>query len=105
MLGRNEMTNLIFLLMSILPSSFLPTKTGYKQYLKQGGALDFSDFKLFERRTASEILKENSDRLYAAMMNHYDMAIMYKNKGEQDMYELHMLTCDIRARQHTELFK
>jgi hypothetical protein len=91
--------------MSILPSSFSANKIGYKQYLKQGGSLDFSDFKVYERRTALEILKENDDRLYSAMMNHYDMAIMYRNKGEQDMYELHMLSCDIRAKQHSELYK
>ena len=60
-------------------------------------------FKVFERRTLSEIQKELDDRLYSSMMHHYDMAMSYKAKGEQDMYELHMLTCDIRAKQHSEL--
>jgi hypothetical protein len=91
--------------MSILPTSFLPTKLGYKQYLNKGGVLDFASFKVWERRTDSEILKEKSDMLYAAMINHYNMAIMYKNKGEQDMYEMHMASCDIRAKQHSDLNK
>ncbi len=89
--------------MSVLPSSFSPTKAGYKQYLNKGGVLEYSDFKVFERRTLSEIQKELDDRLYSSMMHHYDMAMSYKAKGEQDMYELHMLTCDIRAKQHSEL--
>lgn len=91
--------------MSILPSSFSPNKIGYKKYLTAGGGLDYSSFKVYERRTKSEIEKELSDRLYNAMMHHYDMAIFYKNQGDQYMYEVNMTTCDIRARQHSEVCK
>lgn len=90
---------------SVLPSSFSPNKSGYKKYLNQGGGLDFASFKVYERRSSSQILKEESDKLYNAVMHHYDMAIFYRNSGEIDMYELHMKSADIRAKQHTEMLK
>jgi len=91
--------------MSILPSSFSPNKIGYKKYLNAGGGLDYASFKVYERRTKSEIEKELSDRLYNAMMHHYDMAIFYQNQGDQEMSDLHMTTCDIRAKQHSQFGK
>jgi hypothetical protein len=85
--------------MSILPLSFSANKAGYKKYLKAGGCLLFGDFMVYERRTAAEVLAEKINRLHSAMIYSYDQAIYYKSIGEQSMYDLHIYTSDVRAKQ------
>ena len=84
--------------MSILPLSFSANKVGYKQYLKAGGILDYSSFRVYERRTANEVIAEKINRFHEAMIYAYDQAVYYKSIGDQAMYELHMYTADVRAK-------
>ena len=91
--------------MSILPSSFSANKVGYKKYLKAGGALQYADFMVYERRSPIEICAEKINRLYSAMIYAYDQAIYYKSIGDEEMYELNMHICDVRSKQHSEAHK
>lgn len=91
--------------MSILPSSFAATKVGYKKYLAAGGALDYSSFRVYERRSAVEVAAEKINRFHAAMVYAYDQAVYYKSIGDQAMYELHMHTADVRAKHLGEAHK
>ncbi len=84
--------------MSILPLSFSANKVGYKKYLKAGGVLDYSSFRVYERRTSTEVIAEKINRFHEAMIHSYDQAVYYKSIGDQVMYELHMHTADIRAK-------
>ena len=81
--------------MSIFPSSFSANKVGYKQYLKAGGAMQYADFMVYERRTPVEVCAEKINRFHAAMIYSYDQA----------MYELHMHTSDVRASHLSEAHK
>jgi len=91
--------------MSIFPSSFSANKVGYKQYLKAGGALQYADFMVYERRTPVEVCAEKINRFHAAMVYSYDQAMYYKSIGDQAMYELHMHTADVRAKHLSEAHK
>jgi hypothetical protein len=84
--------------MSVLPSSFSANKLGYKKYLNNGGILDYSSFRVWERRTPIEICAEKIDRLHSAMLYAYDQAIYYKSIEDQAMYELNMYTLDVRSK-------
>jgi hypothetical protein len=88
--------------MSVLPSSFPANKLGYKKYLNNGGVLDYSSFRVWERRTPIEICAEKIDRLHNAMLYSYNQAIYYKSIGDEAMYELHMYTSEVRSKQLSE---
>ena len=88
--------------MSVLPSSFSANKSGYKKYLTAGGGLDYSAFRVYERRNAIEIAAEKINRFHAAMLYAYDQAIYYKSIGDEAMYELNMHTADVRAKHLAE---
>ena len=96
-----------FFFMSILPLSFSANKVGYKKYIKAGGALQFCDFMVYERKNSIEVIAEKINRFHSAMIYSYDQSIYYKSIGDQSMYELHTQTADIRAKQlgeaHREL--
>lgn len=91
--------------MSILPSSFAANKVGYKKYLAAGGALDYSSFRVYERRTPIEVAAEKINRFHAAMIYAYEQAVYYKSIGDQAMYELNMFTADVRANHLAEAHK
>lgn len=88
------MTDLI-----VSPVSFSPTKVGYKQYVKAGGAMQLASFQVFERRTKLQILAENIDRVYNAMHYNYDLAILALQDCDGDAYILYIDACDVRAKQ------
>jgi hypothetical protein len=91
----------------VSPLSFAPTKVGYKQYVKAGGAMQLASFQVFERRTKRQILAENIDRAYNAMMYNYDLSYLALQDCDGDAYILYTDTADIRAKQlgeyHREL--
>ena len=91
----------------VSPLSFSPTKVGYKQYLKAGGAMQLASFQVFERRTKRQILAENIDRAYNAMLYNADLAFLALQDCDGDAYILYTDTADIRAKQlgeyHREL--
>lgn len=89
----------------VSPLSFAPTKLGYKQYLKAGGALDFASFQVFERRSEKEVLIDKSNRMYNAMHYHYDMFFHYNNIGDKKTALMHWESMEIRAKQHSELMQ
>ena len=91
------MTDLI-----VSPLSFAPTKVGYKQYLKAGGSLQLASFQVFERRTKLQILAENINRVHAAMLYNYDLAILALKDCDHKAYILYMDTAAIRGKQLTE---
>ena len=68
----------------VSPLSFAPTKVGYKQYLKAGGAMQFASFQVFERKTKTQILWYKKDRLLSAMISAYDQA--YLSLKDCDVY-------------------
>ncbi len=91
----------------VSPLSFAPTKVGYKQYVKAGGAMELASFQVFERRSKRQILAENIDRVYNAMLHNYDLAMLSLKDCDGDGYILYIETADIRAKQlgeyHQEL--
>ena len=91
----------------VSPLSFAPTKVGYKQYVKAGGAMELASFQVFERRSKRQILAENIDRVYNAMMFNADLAYLALQDCDGDAYILYTDTADIRAKQlgeyHQEL--
>ncbi len=91
----------------VSPLSFAPTKVGYKQYLKAGGSMQLANFQVFERRTKRQILAENIDRVYNAMLHNYDLAMLCLQDCDGDGYILYMDTAEIRSKQlgeyHQEL--
>lgn len=88
--------------MSVFPSSFSPNKSGYKKYIAAGGGLDYSSFRVYERRSAIEIAAEKINRFHAAMLYAYDQAMYYKSIGDKAMYELNIHTADVRAKHLAE---
>ena len=86
----------------VSPLSFAPTKVGYKQYLKAGGSMQLANFQVFERRTKRQILAENIDRVYNAMLHNYDLAMLSLKDCDGDGYILYTDTADIRAKQLCE---
>lgn len=91
--------------MSVLPSSFSANKLGYKKYLNAGGILDYSSFRVWERRTPIQVLAEKIDRLHNAMVDAYDQAMYYKSIGDISQYELNIYTSDVRSKQLSEAHK
>ena len=84
--------------MSILPTSYQPTKNGYKKYTTDGGSLDYASFKVWERRSPLQIIEEDINRFYGAMVYSYDRAMYYKSIGDEVQYELNMYTSEVRAK-------
>lgn len=91
----------------VSPLIFAPTKVGYKKYLKAGGSMQLASFQVFERRTKREILAENIDRAYNAMLYNADLAFLALQDCDGDAYILYTDTADFRAKQlgeyHQEL--
>lgn len=84
----------------VSPLSFAPTKVGYKQYLKAGGAMQFASFQVFERRSKSQILWDKKDRLLSAMLSAYDQAYLCLADCDVDNYIMYIDICEIRREQH-----
>jgi hypothetical protein len=84
--------------MSILPTSYQPTKNGYKKYTADGGALDYANFRVWERRSPLQIIEEDINRFHGAMIYAYDRAMYYKSIGDEVQYELNMYTSEVRAK-------
>ena len=98
------MFNLLFMSgLLISPLSFSPTKVGYKQYLKSGGAMQFASFQVFERRTKLQILEEKYDRLASASDNHIKMYEHYKKLGDSVSARMHLDSYGIRLNQETDV--
>lgn len=91
--------------MSVLPISFSANKSGYKKYLNAGGVLDYSSFRVWERKTPIEVLAEKIDRLHNAMVYAHDQAMYYKSIGDNTQYELNIYTSDVRSKQLSEAHK
>jgi len=89
----------------VSPLSFAPTKVGYKQYVKAGGAMQFSSFQVFERRSKSQILWDKKDRLLSAMLNAYNQAYLFLADCDVDNYIMYIDISEIRREQHDALCK
>jgi len=89
----------------VSPLSFAPTKVGYKQYVKAGGAMQFASFQVFERRTKSQILWDKKDRLLSAMLNAYNQAYLFLADCDVDNYIMYIDISEIRREQHDALCK
>lgn len=89
----------------VSPLSFASTKVGYKQYLKAGGSMQLASFQVFERRTERQIIADNMNRVYDAMMYAYDQSILCLQDCDADGYILYTDTADIRAKQLAEWHK
>jgi hypothetical protein len=89
----------------VSPLSFSPTKVGYKQYVKAGGAMQLASFMVFERRTKKEVLIDKSNRTYNAMNYHYDMFFYYNSIGDEKASKIHWESMEIRAKQHREIMQ
>lgn len=86
----------------VSPLSFAPTKVGYKQYVKAGGSMQLASFQVFERRTERQIIADNMNRVYDAMLYNYDLAILALKDCDSAGYILYTDTADIRAKQLAE---
>jgi len=84
----------------VSPLSFAPTKVGYKQYVKAGGAMQFASFQVFERRTKAQILWDKKDRLLSAMLSAYDQAYLALKDCDADNYIMYIDISEIRREQH-----
>lgn len=93
--------------MSILPTFYEPTKSGFKKYVSDGGVLDFADFRIWERKSQKEIIGEKINRFHSAMIFAYEQAMYYKSIGDQVQYEVMIEASEIRSKQlsfaHQEL--
>ena len=87
----------------VSPLSFAPTKVGYKQYLKAGGALLLPDFIVFERRTEVEILLAKADRLHNAVNYHNSQDEYYKSIGDSEGRKIHLESYEIRLNQYIDV--
>lgn len=86
----------------VSPLGFAPTKVGYKQYLKAGGAMQFASFQVFERRTERQVIADNINRVHAAMLYAYDQSILCIEDCDVEGYILYTDTADIRSKQLSE---
>lgn len=89
----------------VSPLSFAPTKVGYKQYLKAGGAMQLASFQVFERRTVIEILSEKSDKMYESAMYHIDQYEAYAKANDRVMTKVHLESYDVRMSQYIDAFQ
>ena len=89
----------------VSPLGFAPTKVGYKQYLKAGGALDFPSFVVFERRTQVEVLLDKANRLYNATQYHNEQDLYYKSIGDSNGRKLHLESYEIRLTQYVDVIQ
>ena len=87
----------------VSPLSFAPTKVGYKQYLKAGGAMQFASFQVFERRTEIEVLLDKADRLYNAVKYHNEQDLYYKSINDSNGRKLHLASYEIRLNQYIDI--
>jgi hypothetical protein len=87
----------------VSPLSFAPTKVGYKQYIKAGGAMQFSSFQVFERRSKTEVLLDKAERLYNAVQYHNEQDLYYKSISDSDGRKLHLASYEIRLNQYIEV--
>ncbi len=87
----------------VSPLSFAPTKVGYKQYVKAGGAMQFASFQVFERRTEIEILLDKADRLHNAVQYHNEQDLYYKSINDSDGRKLHLASYEIRLGQYIDV--
>jgi len=84
----------------VSPLSFAPTKVGYQQYVKAGGAMQFASFQVFERRTKEQVLWDKKDRLLSAMLSAYDQAYLSLKDCDSDNYIMYIDISEIRREQH-----
>jgi len=89
----------------VSPLSFAPTKVGYKQYLKAGGSMHLASFQVFERRTERQVIADNMNRVYDAMIYNADQAFLALQDFDGAGYILYTDTADIRAKQLAEWHK
>lgn len=89
----------------VSPLVFAPTKVGYKQYLKAGGALDLPSFVVFERRTQVEVLLDKANRLYNASQYHNEQDLYYKSIGDSNGRKLHLESYEIRLSQYVDVIQ
>ena len=87
----------------VSPLSFAPTKVGYKQYVKAGGAMQFASFQVFERRTEIEILLDKADKLHNAVQYHNEQDLYYKSINDSDGRKLHLASYEIRLDQYIDV--
>ena len=87
----------------VSPLSFAPTKVGYKQYVKAGGAMQFASFQVFERRTEIEILLDKADKLHNAVQYHNEQDLYYKSINGSDGRKLHLASYEIRLDQYIDV--
>jgi hypothetical protein len=87
----------------VSPVSFAPTKVGYKQYVKSGGALLFPDFMVFERRTEIEILLDKAERFHNAANYHNEQDLYYKSIGDSEGRKIHLASYEIRLGQYIDV--
>ena len=89
----------------VSPLSFAPTKVGYKQYVKAGGAMQFASFQVFERRTEIEILLDKADKLHNAVQYHNEQDLYYKSINDSDGRKLHLASYEIRLDQYIDVIR
>jgi uncharacterized protein (UPF0276 family) len=87
----------------VSPVSFAPTKVGYKQYIKAGGAMQFANFQVFERRTEIEILLDKAERLYNAVNYHNSQDEYYKSINDSEGRKIHLASYEIRLDQYIDV--
>ena len=87
----------------VSPLSFAPTKVGYKQYLKAGGAMELPSFIIFERRTEVEVLLDKADKLYNAVQYHNEQDLYYKSINDSNGRKLHLSSYEIRLNQYIDV--
>ncbi len=86
----------------VSPLSFSPTKVGYKQYLKAGGAMQLASFQVFERRTALEILSQKADKMHESAMYHISQYEIYAKMGDRVTTKVHLGSYEIRMGQYID---
>ena len=89
----------------VSPLSFAPTKVGYKQYVKAGGAMQFASFQVFERRTEIEIMLDKADKLHNAVQYHNEQDLYYKSINDSDGRKLHLASYEIRLGQYIDVIR
>jgi hypothetical protein len=89
----------------VSPLGFAPTKVGYKQYLKAGGALDLPSFVVFERRSEVEVLLDKAERLYNAVNYHNEQDLYYKSINDSDARKIHLASYEVRLSQYVDVIK
>jgi hypothetical protein len=87
----------------VSPLSFSPTKVGYKQYVKAGGAMQLASFQVFERRSEVEVLVAKGDKAYDSSVYYMEQYEMFKSEGDFVNTKVMLNAYEVRLGEYTDI--